>query len=124
MVQSQLEKTKIIVKTEKIPARKGNNIFFSQRKGKVIEEGKDHVGAAPLGTKHSWLLRKDLCLSPLNLALWNLCQRQELSLEGNSWIPLVKEKSSSSSEKEHIVGRWKEKGPGWKTSGWGRFGLG
>lgn len=48
------------------------------------------MGAFPLGVKHCWLLGRDLCLSPLNLAPWKLSQGQELRLEGNSWIPPVK----------------------------------
>lgn len=63
---------------------------FSQRRDKVIKKGKHHVGVIPLGSKHSWLLRRDVCLSPLNLAPWNLSPGQELSLDRHSRIPLVK----------------------------------
>lgn len=64
--QSQLEKTrtKIIGKTEKIPAQNGNSISLQLKEGRrFIKEGNEHVGAVPLGIKHSWLPRRVLCVS-------------------------------------------------------------
>lgn len=69
--------------------KQGMECPVSQRLEEVSKEGKEDVGRIPLGIKHRWLLRRALLLSPLNLAPWNLPERQDLSLGEHSWIPPV-----------------------------------
>ncbi|OWK63304.1 PWWP domain-containing protein MUM1 [Lonchura striata] len=62
----------------------------SQRLEELSKKGKEDVGMIPPRIKQQWLLRRGFPLSPLNLAPWNLPERQELSLGERSWIPAVK----------------------------------